>query len=108
MSTVRVHPPPPPPTDPVPPLENGDRLTRAEFERRYEAMPRVKRAELIEGVVYMAAAARLQRHGEPHGCLVTWMGVYSAGTEGIDFADNASDRLDLDNEPQPDGLLYIE
>ena len=24
---------------PTPPLENGDRLTREEFERRYEAMP---------------------------------------------------------------------
>ena len=26
-----------------PPLENGDRLTRAEFERRYEAMPEKRR-----------------------------------------------------------------
>jgi hypothetical protein len=40
----------------TPPLENGDRLTRAEFERRYAAMPNLKKAELIEGVVYMAAA----------------------------------------------------
>ena len=31
-------------------LENGDRLTRAEFERRYEARPDIKKAELIEGV----------------------------------------------------------
>ena len=23
----------------IPPLQNGDRLTRDEFERRYEAMP---------------------------------------------------------------------
>ena len=37
----------------IPSLENGDRLTRAEFERRYEAMPNLKKAELIEGVVYM-------------------------------------------------------
>ena len=37
----------------VAPLENGDRLTRAEFERRYDAMPHVKKAELIEGEVYM-------------------------------------------------------
>jgi hypothetical protein len=36
----------------IPPLENGDRLTRAEFMRRYAAMPEVK-AELIEGVVYV-------------------------------------------------------
>jgi hypothetical protein len=33
----------------IPPLENGDKLTRAEFERRYEAMPQVKKAELKEG-----------------------------------------------------------
>jgi hypothetical protein len=35
------------------PLENGDRLTVAEFERRYEAMPELKKAELINGVVYI-------------------------------------------------------
>ena len=35
------------------PLEHGDHLTREEFERRYEAMPHVRKAELIEGVVYM-------------------------------------------------------
>ena len=32
------------------PLESGDRLTRAEFERRYAAIPHVKKAELIEGM----------------------------------------------------------
>jgi hypothetical protein len=37
----------------LPLFENGDRLARAEFERRYEAMPHVKKAELIEGVVYL-------------------------------------------------------
>ena len=35
----------------IPPLENGDHLTRAEFLRRYDGMPDVKKAELIEGVV---------------------------------------------------------
>jgi Uma2 family endonuclease len=30
------------------PLENGDRLTRPEFERRYQAMSQVKKAELNE------------------------------------------------------------
>ncbi len=38
---------------PIPPLQSGDRLTRYEFERRYEAMPHLKKAELIEGVVYV-------------------------------------------------------
>jgi len=33
------------------PLEPGDHLTREEFERRYDATPGLKKAELIEGVV---------------------------------------------------------
>src|SRR5262245_41767284 len=37
----------------VPVLCAGVRLTRDEFERRYSAMPDLKKAELIEGVVYM-------------------------------------------------------
>ena len=37
----------------VPPLKNGDRLRRAEFERRFDAMPELKKAELIKGIVYM-------------------------------------------------------
>jgi hypothetical protein len=44
--------------DGVLPLENGDRLSRQECECRYEAMPHLKKAELIEGVVYMAATLR--------------------------------------------------
>ena len=36
------------------PLENGDHLTREEFERRYHGMPSVKKAELINGIVYIA------------------------------------------------------
>ena len=35
----------------IPPLENGDRLTLTEFEHRYSAMPKLKKAELIEGIV---------------------------------------------------------
>ena len=61
-------------TRPVPPLENGDRLTRAEFERRYDAMPEVKKAELIEGVVHMPSPVRLRKHGQPHADLITWVG----------------------------------
>ncbi len=44
---------PPEGREDIPPLENGDRLTRDEFERRYEAMPHLKKAELIEGEVYI-------------------------------------------------------
>ncbi len=89
------------------PLENGDRLSRMEFERRYQAMPEVKKAELIEGRVYMASPVRII-HGQPHAHIMTWLGVYCAATPRTQFADNTTVRLDLDNEPQPDALLRIE
>ena len=47
---------------PAPGLENGDRLTRAEFERRYEARPDLKKAELIEGVVHLPSPTRSGSH----------------------------------------------
>jgi Uma2 family endonuclease len=91
----------------IPPLENGDSLTRAEFERRYDAMPHVKKAELIEGEVYMAAAVRYRQHGQPHTRLLYWLAGYETDTQGVEAGDNASVRLDLDNEPQPDVVLIV-
>lgn len=91
----------------IPELEPGDRLSRDEFERRYEAMPRLKKAELIEGVVYMPSPVRFRRHGGPHASIITWLGNYLADTPGVEVADNTSVRLDLNNEPQPDAALFI-
>lgn len=91
----------------IPALQPGDRLNRAEFERRYHAMPDCKKAELIEGVVYVPSPAKL-RHGQYHGRLITWIGNYVDATPGTDYADNATNRLDIDNEPQPDVALFIE
>ncbi|MBD2484141.1 Uma2 family endonuclease [Planktothrix sp. FACHB-1365] len=90
------------------PLENGDRLTRPEFERRYQAMPNHQKAELIEGVVYMASPLRFRSHGEPHAQINTWLGVYYAATPGVLAADNTTVRLDGENEPQPDAILLID
>jgi Uma2 family endonuclease len=92
----------------IPPLENGDRLSRHEFERRYDAMQHLKKAELIEGVVYVAAALRFKSHGQPHGRMLCWLGFYEAETPGVAMGDNSTVRLDLDNEPQPDAVLLIE
>jgi Uma2 family endonuclease len=91
-----------------PPLENGDRLTRQEFERRSTAMTHIKKAELIEGVVYVASPVRANRHGSPHADIIGWLFVYKAATPGVYLADNTTVRLDADNEPQPDALLRIE
>lgn len=92
----------------IPILENGDHLSRDEFERRYAATPQLKKAELIEGVVYVPAALRYRKHGKPHSDIMTWLGVYAALTPGLEAADNPTVRLDLDNEPQPDALLRIK
>jgi Uma2 family endonuclease len=91
----------------VPSLENGDRLTRPEFERRYEAMPHLKKAELVEGVVYLPSPVRYEGHGRQHSFLNGWLGVYSASTPGVAASVNTTIRLDLDNEPQPDVLLRL-
>jgi Uma2 family endonuclease len=92
----------------VPPLVNGDRLTRDEFERRYNAMPGVNKAELIEGVVYMPSPVRYESHSKPHMVLATLLGYYAAKTPGLTgFGDNGTVRLDNDNEPQPDLFLLL-
>ncbi|MDZ8053951.1 MAG: Uma2 family endonuclease [Aulosira sp. ZfuVER01] len=95
------------PLSTLPPLENGDKLTRTEFERRYHAMPEVKKAELIEGIVYMASPLRFRSHGKPHAYIMTWLGLYESATPGVELGDNATVRLDADNEPQPDACLLI-
>ncbi|NJL42743.1 MAG: Uma2 family endonuclease [Pseudanabaena sp. RU_4_16] len=92
----------------LPPLESGDRLTRPEFERRYMAAPHIKKAELIEGVVYVASPLRFVPHAEPHSRLVTWVGTYAAFTPGTQSGVEPTVRLDLDNEPQPDIVLILD
>ncbi|MBY0528027.1 MAG: Uma2 family endonuclease [Gemmataceae bacterium] len=108
MATPRPHIVPELPEEAVPPLEPGDRLSRDEFERRYEAMPNLKKAELIEGVVHMPSPLRFRRHGRPSRHISAWLGVYEAATPGVEGGDNSTVRLDLDNEPQPDAVLIID
>ena len=66
----------------IPPLETGDHLSRAEFERRYMAMPHVKKAELVEGVVFMPSPVFFQSHGEPHATVLGWLFGYAAAHQG--------------------------
>jgi Uma2 family endonuclease len=91
----------------IPVLCAGDVLTRDEFERRYAAMPQLKKAELIEGVVYMPSPVRHVQHGHPHFLLASWLAAYVEATPGTDGSSDATLRLDLDNEPQPDLVLRI-
>ena len=91
----------------LPPLQTGDVLTRAEFERRYKAQPNIKNAELIEGIVYMSSPVHFLQHGKPHAHVMLWLGTYLASTKGIWFADNTTVRLDAENEVQPDACLCL-
>jgi Uma2 family endonuclease len=88
-------------------LEQGDHLTRDEFHRRYEAMPHLKKAELIEGVVHMPSPVNFVKHGEPQFQGIAWLAQYVAFTPGIRGGDNATLKLDLKNEPQPDAFLIV-
>ena len=90
-----------------PPLEAGDRLSRAEFEQRYQAHPEIQKAELIEGTVYMASPVRVEQHGEPHGWIITSLGLYVAATPGVRLAVEATVRLGFDTEAQPDAMLWL-
>ncbi len=91
-----------------PVLQQGDVLARGEFERRYAAMLGLKKAELIEGIVYMASPVRADLHGIPHVRLATVLQVFATKHPGLIVADNATIRLDTLNEPQPDLLLMRE
>ena len=104
--TTLAHPFRPLPKGAVPLLQNGDRLTREEFERRYEAMPQVNKAELVEGIVFMPSPVRVC-HGQPHAILTSWLGYYLSKTPNLIIIDNGTVRLDEDNEPQPDVMLLI-
>ncbi|HMO66103.1 MAG TPA: Uma2 family endonuclease [Verrucomicrobiota bacterium] len=89
------------------PLENGDVLTAPEFLRRYEAMPEVKKAELIEGVVYMGSPVRLRRHAKPDNLMQGILCNFAAETPGCEAISNATTILDLENVPQPDAALRL-
>jgi Uma2 family endonuclease len=87
-------------------LEAGDRLTREEFHRRYLARPDIKKAELIDGVVYMPSPIRIRHHARPHGFIVAWLGQYVAHVPDVILAPNGTVYLDGQAEVQPDALLW--
>ena len=89
-----------------PSLESGDHLTRDEFHRRYSQRPDIKKAELVEGVVYVASPIRFEHHASPHAAVIGWLYLYAAATPGLRVGDNATIFLDGRNEYQPDAFLW--
>jgi Uma2 family endonuclease len=82
-------------------------LNASEFLRRYAAMPELKKAELINGVVSMSAAVRVDQHAEPDSLIQTLLGCYAIGTRGVRSLTNGTVRLSPDDVVQPDAALRI-
>lgn len=82
----------PPRPKPALPLENGDHLAAEEFERRFGAMPDLKKAELIDGVVYVASSVT-NDHSRSHAAIATWLGTYRAFTPVVADGLNSTIRL---------------
>ena len=89
-----------------PPLRDGDRLTSAEFLRRWEAMPALKHAELIDGIVYMPSPVSL-KHADFHAPLTGWLTYYAANTRGCRAGVEGTWVMGRDDTPQPDIALRI-
>ncbi len=93
---------------PRPPLEAGDHLTRDEFERRYERRPDIRKAELVQGVVYVASPVKVPQHADPSNLMNVWLGAYAATRPGVIASGNGSVRLSDTDVVQPDVMLRLE
>ncbi len=104
----------------VPSLREGDRLTAAEFLRRYEADADVTRAELIGGVVYVNARKSGDVspdqdmspisnvfHSTPQFRLTGLLAVYAVSTPGVDGGGPTTIHIGGANLPEPDAHLRL-
>jgi len=85
-------------------LENGECMHSREFLRRYDRMPQVKKAELIEGVVYMGSPVSVH-HAKPDGVIQAWLVTYASRHPETEALTNSTVILDAENTVQPDALL---
>jgi len=88
-------------------LREGDRLNSKEFLRRWEAMPALKWAELIDGIVYIMSSPLGLPHGNDDVKIGAWLWLYSDATPGCDVGSNATWVMGPDDVPQPDLFLRI-
>lgn len=88
-------------------LESGDHLSGEEFHRRYSARPDIKKAELVEGIVWVGGRVRAQEHAEPNAAMAGWLGFYAAYAPDVRVGLHATVILDDRNEVQPDVLAWL-
>ncbi len=102
MSTVDL-----PRKQTIPPLIEGQRLDRASFHERYEAMPPGARFELIGGVVVMPSPVG-RTHGDFVRDLAGWTCHYSRRIKALTGGSDSTVFLDAISETQPDLHLRIK
>lgn len=86
-------------------FEPGDRLGLDEFLARWERMPGVRFAELIDGIVYMPSPLSYE-HGRRDLLMQLLLGTYAAATAVCEAVSNAT-WLMLESAPQPDVALRL-
>ncbi len=89
----------------TPPLESGDVLDAHEYWRRYCAGPKKLKAERIIGKVFITSPQRAVHQGNPHLLLAQWIATYAMHDPTLIGSDNATVRMNTDNDPQPDLCL---
>jgi len=87
-------------------LREGDRLTSAEFLQRWEAMPDLKLAELIDGVVFMPSPVGLS-HATVVSNINAWLWLYKDATPGCQSTSDATWVMGPTDVPQPDAVLRV-
>jgi Uma2 family endonuclease len=86
-------------------LTTGDLMDRAEFLRRWDALPEINKAELIEGIVIVPSPLS-REHGKRDKTIIWWLTQYAYATAGCESGNNVTWFM-LDSAPQPDAFLRI-
>jgi Uma2 family endonuclease len=80
-------------------------MDAGEFLRCREALPELKFAELIDGIVHIPSPLMLD-HGDIDLRVDSWLKLYVHATPGTQAACNATCQM-LDDVPQPDVFLRV-
>jgi len=82
-------------------------MSSEEFLERWERMPALKQAELLEGMVYMASPIRIE-HGYWDRRVSAWLSLFVDRVHGLGAATNTTVDLGERNVPQPDQIAYTK
>lgn len=86
-------------------LTTGEQMDRTEFLRRWDALPELKLAELIEGVVFVASPVS-RDHSDADRTFGWLLTHYAYATPGCESGHEATWEM-LGSMPQPDVHLRI-